>query len=62
MAEFEIFAYVFTTNVKIAIFHAEIIAAVRILFDGERRGVRGVEHVEGINDDLDVASRHLVVL
>ena len=62
MAQFQVAAHHFAAQVEIAVLHAQFVAAVGVLLDGERRHVRGVEHGERGHGDFNVARRHLVVL
>ena len=49
-------------QVEVAVFHTQVVAAVRLLFDGEGRGLRLVEHLDPLGDHFDVARGHLGVL
>ena len=49
-------------QVEVAVFHAQLIATVGVVLDGEGRRETGAEHIELAHDDLDVASGHLAVL
>ena len=51
-----------TPQVEVAVFHAQVVAAVGILLDGEGRGLRFVEHFDAFGRHFDVARRHLGVL
>ena len=62
VAQFQIAAHRRTAQVEVAILHAQVVATIRIVLDGERRRERRAEHAELIDDDLDVARRYLVVL
>ena len=62
MAEFEILAHAGTAQVEIAIFHAEVVAAVGVVFNGERRDFAAVQHFQLACDHLDVAGGHIGVL
>lgn len=51
-----------TPQVEVAVFHAQVVAAVRILLDGEGGRLRLVEHRDLLGHHLDVARGHLGVL
>ena len=61
VTQFEIFAYCRTAEVQIAVFHAQVIAAVGIFLDGEWRGLSLVEHRDSRCRDFDIAGRHFGV-
>ena len=62
MAQLEIGAYIGATQIEITVFHAQIVAAISVFFDGEGGDFTGVEYGEFVDDDLDVAGVHFVVL
>ena len=49
-------------QVQVPVFHADILSAVALVFDGEGRGDALVEDVDGVHLDFDVARIHLRVL
>ena len=49
-------------QVEVAVFHAQVVAAVRLLLDREGRNVRAVEDHERIGRDLDLARGQLGIL
>ena len=51
-----------TAQVEVAVFHTQVVAAVRVLLDGEWGHFGLVQHHELRGDDFDVARRHLWVL
>ena len=51
-----------TPQVEIAVFHAQVVAAVRRLLDGEGRNFGLMEHDDLLGGHLDVARGHLGVL
>ena len=51
-----------SAQVEVAVLHAQVVAAVGVLLNGERRGLRLVEHLDALGDDFDVARGHLRVL
>ena len=59
VAQFEIFAHARTPQVEVTIFHAQVVAAVGLVFDGERRRGSLVQHVQFGNDDFDIARGHI---
>ena len=59
VAQFEIFAHARTPQVEVTIFHAQVVAAVGFVFDGERRRGSLVQHVQFGNDDFDIARGHI---
>ena len=48
-------------QIEVTVFHAQVVAAVRDLFDGERRNVRAVEDRQCVGRDLDLSGGHLRV-
>ena len=62
VAQLQVLAHSSTTQVEIAVFHAEVVAAVGIVFDGERGRGRRAQHGELTDNDFDVAGIHLGVL
>ena len=55
MAQLEIAADGAAAQVEIAVFHAQVIAAVSVVFDGERGDVADIQNLKAVGDDLDVA-------
>ena len=51
-----------TPQVEVAVFHAQVVTAVRDLLDGEGRDLGFVEHRDAAGRDFDVARGHLGVL
>ena len=49
-------------QVEVAVFHTQVVAAVRLLLDREGRNVRAVEDHERIGRDLDLARGQLGIL
>ncbi len=62
MAQLKVAAHRCAADVEIAVAHAQVVAAVAVVFDGERRHFAGVEDGELVGDNLDVAGRKLRVL
>jgi len=44
-----------SAQVEVAVFQSELLAAVGLVFDGERWGGRGAEHLDALGHQLDVA-------
>ena len=49
-------------DIEVAVFHPQLFAPVGLVFDRERRGKGGVEHLERLNQDLDRPGGQLRVL
>ena len=62
VSQFQIAAYGLAAQVKISIFHADVVASVSIVFDGEGGRCTLAENVELRSDNLDVTGGHLGVL
>ena len=50
-----------TAQVEVAVLHADVVAAVADVFDGERRHLRGGQNLERLDLQFDVACRVLRV-
>ena len=61
-AEDDILLYRMAAQVEVAVLHAQVVAAVGIVFDGEGRHFGGVEYLHGRHLDLDVAGGAVGVL
>ena len=61
MAQLKVAAHGCAAQVEVAVFHTEVIAAVALVFDGEGRGLCGIQHMELRCNNLDIASRHVGV-
>ena len=57
VAQLEVAAHRGATYVEIAVAHAEVVATVGFVFDGERRYLAGVQYCEAVGYYLDVAGR-----
>ena len=62
MAKFQILPYRRAAKVKIAILHANVIAAISIVLDSERRRYALAENIELLCKNLNVTGRHLRIL
>ena len=62
MAQLQIAAHSVAAQVQIAIFHAQVVAAVAHILDGEGWGDARAEHFEGAGNDFDVARGHFGIL
>ena len=62
MTQLEVLAHGVTTNVKVTVFHAKVIAAIADVFDGEGRDFAAVQQGEGVHLQLDFARGHVGVL
>ena len=62
MAQFQVFPHAWSSQVKIAVFHANIVTAIGVIFDGKRRSGTLAEHIEFCNEYLDVASGQIGIL
>ena len=62
MAQLEVAAHGCTAQVEVAVFHAEVVAAVGVVLYGEWGHLRGVEHAQARGYDLDVAGGEVGVL
>ena len=54
--------YSIAAQVKIAIFHANVVATIGVVFNREWRGEALAEHIQFRGDNFNVASRHLGIL
>ncbi len=61
VAQFEIASHGIASQVKVAVSHADIIAAVAFVLDGERRNFARVKYIQFRSEDFDVAGRHIRV-
>ena len=62
VTKFQILAHHRTTQVEITILHTEIIAAIGLVFDGERWNLGSRNHVQLFGHNLDIASRNILIL
>ena len=62
MAQFQILAYDSTAKVQVAVLHADVVAAVRLILNGERGCLALTEHIQLCSKNLNVARRHLWIL
>ena len=62
MAQFKIGTHVFAAQVEVAVLHPQVVAAVRVVLNGERWSLGGIEYRKFCHDYLNVARRHLGVL
>ncbi len=62
VTQFEVAAHSPAAYVEIAVFHADVVAAVGVVFDSERRHLAGIQHFELGSDNLDVAGGEVGVL
>ena len=62
MAQLQILAHDLSAQVQIAILHADVVAAVGLILDGEGRRLALAQDVEFLNQDLNVACGHLGIL
>ena len=51
-----------TAQVQVAVFHADFLAAVGVVLDGEGRQLGRVQHLQSGDDNFNVAGRHVGVL
>ena len=61
VAKLQVTAYIGTAQVQVAVLHADVVAAVRILLDGERRSQCSIQDTQFRYDDLDVTGRYIAV-
>ena len=62
VAQFKVCAYVASAKVEIAVFHAQVITAVSVFFDGEGWCLAGIEYDEFAYGNLDVSRRYVGIL
>jgi hypothetical protein len=62
MAQLQIGAYAGTTEIQIAVLHAEVVAAIGVVLDGKRRNLAAIQHLERFSYNLDVARRQVRIL
>ena len=62
MAQLKVLAHGFTTQVEIAVLHAQVVAAVGVVLNRKGRHLRGVEYGKLTDDNLDVAGSYFGVL
>ena len=61
MAQLEVAADCSAAQIEITIAHAQVIAAIGVVFDGEGRHLTGVEHTQLVSYNLDIAGGDMVV-
>ena len=61
-AHLEVGHHLGTTDVEVAVAQAHVLGGVDAVLDLERGGLRGVEDLELVDEDLDVAGGHLLVV
>ena len=62
VTQLEIAAYNGTAQVEVTVLHANIVAAIRLVFDGKGRSFCGMEHHQFFGYDFNVARRQIGVL
>ena len=62
MTQFQVLANSIAAKVEVAVFHADVIATISLVFNGEWRRHTLAENVQLGSHNLNVASRHLGVL
>ena len=62
VTKFEVLAHTVATKVKITILHAEVVTAIGLVLDSERRNLGSADDIELADDDLNIASRDIFVL
>ena len=62
MAQLQVAANGCATQVQIAVFHAQIIAAIALILNGERWRYTLVQHIQLGGNDFDVARGQVLVL
>ena len=62
MAKLQILSYRISAKVKIAVFHAQIIASIRIVFNRKRRRLSGIQHYQLCYLNLNITRRQLSIL
>ena len=62
MTQLQILANRRTAQIEIAILHANIITAISIIFDSERRSLTLREHIQLLYQDFNITSIHFRIL
>ena len=62
MAQFQVLTNAGTTQVQIAILHADIIATIGIVLNGKGRRLTLAQHIQFSAQNLDITRVHLGVL
>ena len=62
MAQLQILPYGIASQIQVAIFHTDVITSVRIVLDGERGCLGGIEYVQLRHNDFNVPRGHIGVL
>ena len=62
VTQFEVLTDCSTTQIQITVFHTNIIAAVGIILDGERRCEALTQDIQFPDQDFNIARRHLGIL
>ena len=62
MAQFEILTNSLTAQIEITILHTDIIAAIGIILNGERRCQTLAQHIQFLYQNLNITRRHLGIL
>ena len=61
MTEFKILTHCRASQIKVTVFHSNVITAIRIVFYCKRRSDTLTQHIQFRNENLDVSSGHLGV-
>ena len=61
MAQFKVFAHSRAAQIQVTVFHPELVAPVRVVFDGEGGNLGTAQDVDFLDENLNVARRYFVV-
>ena len=62
MAQFQVLADTLAAQVKIAVFHTQVITAVGIVLDGKGRRIGRIDDIKTVNQNLYITCGNLGVL
>ena len=62
MAQFQILTNGITTQVQVTVFHTQVVAAIRFIFDRERRSYGSIQYIQFRNNQFDIPCRNIFVL
>ena len=61
MTEDKVVFHRIAADVEVAVLHTQFVAAIGLVFNGERRHLGGVEHVQFVHLNFNIASRDVLV-
>ena len=61
MTQFQVLSHHLASQVEVSVLHAQVISAVGMVLNGERRCETWAENIQLMGNNLDVSGGHLVV-